>query len=54
MAITGDRRCPHDGKDLRLVSETERVDGVGKVTVTEKYRCSMQGCGYTYTHSAKS
>lgn len=50
----GERTCPHDSKPLKLISEVERVGKDGEVTVTEKWRCPVQGCGYTYTHSEKS
>lgn len=44
-------KCPHHpDQSLRLVSETEREAG-GKTTVIKKYRCPVQGCGYTYTQS---
>lgn len=46
-----EKRCPHHpDQALRLMSVTERTTG-GNTTIQEKYRCPVQGCGYTYTSS---
>ncbi len=42
--------CPHhEGeKELRLISVSEKTFK-GKTITTEKFRCQVSGCGYTFT-----
>jgi hypothetical protein len=42
--------CPHCEKELKLIGESTRNTSKG-TTVTQKYRCPVQGCGYSYTET---
>lgn len=44
------KQCPHCEKELKLISESEKQSKT-KTVRTQKYRCPVQGCGYTYTES---
>jgi hypothetical protein len=43
-----ERNCPHCEKALKLIAETEKTFK-GKTITTEKFRCPVSGCGYTFT-----
>jgi C4-type Zn-finger protein len=44
------QECPHCRKELKLISESHKITDKG-ATRSKKYRCPVQGCGYTYTES---
>jgi hypothetical protein len=44
------KKCPHCDKPLKLIADSQRMKGT-TVVYSSKYRCPVQGCGYTYSDS---
>jgi transposase-like protein len=45
-----DMKCPHHQELLKLIAVSKKLSDE-KESRSERFRCPVQGCGYTYTYT---